>query len=117
MPQPVDFQTEVARQTMVDKILQVADRASLAAQQRLTSEVERQRVQQETQIQQASQAQSEQIDAEGRRRTPYVGRRRRRKKDDSAGDGGEEASSVFYNADEQPEIIDRSEGGQLDVRI
>lgn len=117
MPQPVDFQTEVARQTMVDKILQVADRASLAAQQRLVSEVEQERVQQETQVQQTPQAQSEQIDAEARRRTPYVRRRRRRKKDKGTSDGEEGTAKVFYNADEQPEIIDESEGNQLDIKI
>ncbi|MCC6694163.1 MAG: hypothetical protein IT365_00905 [Candidatus Hydrogenedentes bacterium] len=85
MPQPVDLQTELARVTAAERIQQSADRASLAAQQRAASTVEQTRVNAETQVQQTVEAESEQIDQDGRRKNPFVGRRRRRAKEEIAG--------------------------------
>ena len=76
MPQPIDLQTELARITSVERIQQIADRASLAAQQRVAMSAQEQRVAVETQVQQ-TQSKSEEVDQETRRRNPYRGRRGR----------------------------------------
>ena len=78
MPQPVDMQTEVARTTTVERIQQVADRASLAAQQRQAIEEEEVRLTKETVVRQPEPKGTE-VDTEARRRAPFAGRRRRRK--------------------------------------
>ena len=102
MPQPVDLQTEVARATAVERIQQLADRVSLAARQRVASAAQEDRLVSETQVQQTPQAQSEEIDAEARRRNPYVGRRRRRKGDDNEDD----AAKGPHHADEGEHCLD-----------
>jgi hypothetical protein len=68
----------MARVTTADRVQQITDRTSMAAQQRLTTETQQVRVAQETQVQQTPEAQSEQIDSKAQRRNPYVGRRRRK---------------------------------------
>jgi len=78
MPQPIDFQTEVAKTTAAERIQAIADRASLAAQQREAMEAEERRIHSETEVVQTPEAQSEHVDPELRRRTPYVQRRRKR---------------------------------------
>ena len=83
MPQPVDLQTEIGRVTTAERIQEIAGRASLAALQRQTGDLEESRVQLETQVQQTEQSRNERIDAEGRRKNPFVGRKRTRKKDSS----------------------------------
>ncbi|MBI4559642.1 MAG: hypothetical protein HY706_18800 [Candidatus Hydrogenedentes bacterium] len=79
MPQPVDLQTEAARMTAAERIQQIADRASLAAQQRVAAELQQDRIQLETEVQQTAESQNEPVEAEGRRRNPFAGRRRRRR--------------------------------------
>lgn len=75
MPQPIDPNTEILRITAAERIQQIADRLSLAAQARHATEVAEARVGAESQVQQANQK-SEQVDQELRRRNPYMGRRR-----------------------------------------
>jgi len=77
MPQPIDLQTELGRLIAADRLQQVADRASLAAQQRVADDVQQQRVGLETQVQQTH-AKSEEVEPEMRRKNPYMGRRRRK---------------------------------------
>ena len=110
MPQPVDLQTELARTSAVERIQQVADRVSLAGQQRTAAEAQRDRLIHEQQVQQPPETGNRSIEPDGRRGNPYVGRRRRRKK----GDG--QPASTLYNANEQPECLDE-EGDQLDVSV
>jgi hypothetical protein len=77
MPQPIDLQTELGRITAAERIQQISDRASLAGQQRTAAEIQEQRIQVETQVQQTH-AQSGQVEEELKRRNPFAGRRRRR---------------------------------------
>lgn len=78
MPQPIDLPTEVARTTQVERIQQIADRTSLAAQQRLAAEVDEDRVQVEQNVNETPDSNTEGLDRDGRRRTPYVARRKQR---------------------------------------
>ncbi|MBN2308115.1 MAG: hypothetical protein JXR94_04045 [Candidatus Hydrogenedentes bacterium] len=114
MPQPVDLQTEVARVTAAERIQQIADRASLAAQQRAAAEVEGERVENEQQVQQTPQTESRQVDADEHRKNPFMGRRRRK---GSGKDPDQEEAGGLYNADERPEPLEGCEGQQLDVTI
>jgi hypothetical protein len=84
MPQPVDLQTEIARITATERIQQVADRASLAAQQRAAIAMEETRVSVETQVQQTDETENEEVDENGRRKNPFMGRRRKRAKGEGA---------------------------------
>ncbi len=106
MPQPIDFSTELARMSAVERIQQVTDRLSLAAQQRSTTEVQEQRVASETQVQQ-TQPQSEEVNPELRRRNPYAGRRRRK-------GAGKEGTQPVPN-DEPP--LPPEESHRLDISI
>ena len=105
MPQPVDLQSEAGRLATVERVQQIADRTSLAAQQRAVHDADRQRVASETQVQQTPHAQSEQIDAEARRRNPFVGRRRRRRM----------AEAEPHSADVSP--ASDGQAHQLDVKV
>lgn len=123
MPQPIDLQTEAGRVAAAERVQQIADRQSLAAMQRSAAEVEDERVEVETAVQQAQQK-SEQVDRELRRRNPYVGRRRRKKKDadadserETASHGAETPSFEFYGSDERKETPENPEDHQLDVSI
>ncbi len=79
MPQPIDPQTEIGRITAAERIQQIAERASLAAQTRMTDETELQRVNAESQVHQTRQK-SEEVDEELQRHNPFMGRRRKRKR-------------------------------------
>ena len=118
MPQPVDLQTEVARVSAADRVQQIADRVSLAAQQRQVLSVEQERVDVETQVQGTADTQNREVDADGRRRNPFVGRRQRRRKT-GAQEPGEETPPAFYNAGEEVEEVadDLVEGRNFDVTI
>lgn len=78
MPQPVDMQTEIGRAAAVERIQQIADRASLAAVQRGADDTQLDRVAEETQVRETQQK-GERVDEEGRRKNPY--RRRRKHRD------------------------------------
>ena len=71
MPQPIDVQSEVGRATMVEKMQQVSDRLSLAAQQRVAAEEEEAHLKQETQVNEKDDVEGEAVDGDGRRRTPF----------------------------------------------
>ncbi|HOE67295.1 MAG TPA: hypothetical protein PLO62_12290 [Candidatus Hydrogenedentes bacterium] len=122
MPQPIDPQTETARLSAVDRVQQIMDRASLAAQQRLAAHVESERVIAETVVQQTPQSQSEQVDAEARRRNPYAKRRKQRAPEDSDPDAtphgsDNEAAHMVYNAEERTERLDAEQAHRLDISI
>lgn len=104
MPQPVDLQTEIGRLTAVQRIQDIADRASLAAQQRQVTSVEENRVASETQVQNTNQPENREVNADGRRQNPFVGRRRRRKSS-----GAED--------EERPVAAGDEEGRTFDVTI
>lgn len=106
MPQPIDFQTEVARTTAVERIQTASDRASLAGQQRAATDLQIERALTEQQVLQTPEAQSEHVDEEAKRRNPYA-RRKPGKKD---GDGEHEGEM------HRPLLTD-GEGQKLDVSI
>jgi len=83
MPQPIDLPTELARATQVERIQQIADRTSLAAQQRLAAEVDENRVQVEQNVNETPDSDTEGLDRDGRRRVPYVARRKGRSTDEN----------------------------------
>lgn len=114
MPQPIDPQTELGRATAAERIQQIADRASLAAQARLAADVDGARVNAETQVRQAMQKNDE-VDRELRRRAPFVGRRKKRQ---GGGESpGDERSRHFYNASEKEVLADDPEVHRFDIEI
>lgn len=115
MPQPIDPNTEFMRVAAAERIQQIADRASLAAQARTTDQADIDRTLLETQVREMNQK-SEQVDEELRRRTPFSGKRKRRKKDEEE-EAQDEAAHTFYTADEQKEIVEDSGDHGLDVTI
>ena len=110
MPQPVDFQTEVAKVSAAERAQQIAGRVSLAAQQRDTSGEQETRIAAETQVQQTAHTENLEVDAEGHRKNPFAGRRRRRSKGDEA--SGERDASGGGNRS-----ADGEERHKLDVTI
>ncbi len=110
MPQPIDPNTEILRATAAERIQQIADRASLAAQSRGAAEAADEQVRAESQVKQMNQK-SEEVESELRRKNPYQGRRRKRKKD------GDHPSITLYNAAEQEEFTDDPDAHDLDIII
>ena len=107
MPQPIDFQSELGRVTAAERVQQINDRLSLAAQHKATEEMQQQRLETETQVQQPH-AQNEQVEQDTRRRNPFMGRRHHQQADDE--------QSV--DAEQKPHITaSPEEGQQLDVTI
>ena len=76
MPQPIDTQTGLAQITQAQRVQQIVDRVSLAAQQRTAIETQEQQVATETEVQQTH-AKADDVDSDLRRHNPYMGRRRR----------------------------------------
>ena len=113
MPQPIDPNTEIMRTSVAERIQQVADRASLAAQARSASEAEARTVHLESEVDAAHQK-SEEVDAETRRRAPFMGKRKRRRDKKES-----KPSRAFtqYNAEEKPEILEDPEAHGLDISI
>lgn len=105
MPQPVDMQTELARVSATERIQQIADRASLAAQQRQAIQSEEEREVVETQVQDTQDTHDTEVQADGRRRNPFVGRRKKKK-------DGEAPHQTYKNPP-----AGEDEGQRLDVTI
>ena len=109
MPQPIDVNTELGRVTAAERITQVADRTSLAAQARIADDATAMRAQAETQVRNPA-PKSEEVEAELRRRSPYVGRRRRRQQERQPEHGARDAASL-------PVIPDASDQHDLDITV
>jgi hypothetical protein len=105
MPQPVDLQTEMARMSATERIQQATDHASLAAQQRVAAEAQKEQVSRETEVTETQETQSEEVDAEERRREERRSRRRHK----LPGDADEESGP---GPDAQS-----GEGSRLDVSV
>ena len=115
MPQPIDPNTELARVTATDRIQQIADRVSLAAQTRTAAAALQEQVDVESQVQQMTQK-NQQVDDELKRRSPYVGKRRRKKKGGGK-DSENDSTHTFYNAAEHAEVADDPEEHNIDVTV
>lgn len=114
MPQPIDPLTELGRATAAERIQQIADRVSLAAQARASSEMANARANAETQVHQAMQKNNE-VDQELRRRAPFVGRRKKR--DGSDQEPEDTRTRHFYNAAEKEVVADDADAHRLDIEI
>ncbi len=113
MPQPVDFQTEMGKVTAAERIQQIADRASLAAQQRTSEDAEIDRVTAEKQVKETLESEGEQsqkTDAEAHRKNPFLGRRKKRDK------RTKDSANVFYSADEKEQVVEE-EGQDFDISV
>lgn len=78
MPQPVDLHTEVARVFATERIQQVADRASLAAQQRVADTAQKDQVNHETLVAETQETQPQQVEADQRRQQEQQRARRQK---------------------------------------
>ncbi len=116
MPQPVDMQTEAGRITAAERIQQIADRASLAAQQRLANDEERARVTNETVTHQLE-PKGEEVDTETKRRNPFAGRRHKKDTASEEEQARDDEAHKFYSADEQEHMADDPDNHQFDVTI
>ena len=117
MPQPIDPQTEIGRATAAERIQQIADRSSLAAQARATEASANTLRDMETQVQQAK-ARSDEVDQDLRRRNPFVGRRKKRGQGEPDSQGGQNKQARhFYNASEKDVTADDPNDHEFDVEI
>lgn len=112
MPQPVDLQTEVARITAAERIQQIADRVSLAAQQHAAVETETERVADETTVRQPL-PKGPEVDTEERRRNPFAGQRKKSGKDRER----DAAAHKFYGRDEHEADADDPDDHKFDVTV
>lgn len=79
MPQPVDFQTEVAKTTVAQRVQDIADRAAMLAQQRLAAEGRRNEAQAETRVGETPESENAEIREDGRGgQDQQPGRRKKR---------------------------------------
>lgn len=108
MTQPIDMQSELGRATMVERVLDATTRAAVAAAQREMLEKKEEDRLKETQVLETSEAQSEHVDEDGKRKNPYVGRRRRR-------DGAAE-SQTDAEGRKQP-VVASDDDHTLDVSV
>jgi hypothetical protein len=114
MPQPIDPQTEIGRATAAERIQQIADRVSLAAQARASADIANARVSAETQVHQTMQKNNE-VERDLRRRTPFVARRKKR--DGSSDEPEDSRTRQFYNAAEKEVVADDLDAHRLDIEI
>lgn len=114
MPQPIDPQTEVGRATAAERIQQIADRASLAAQSRVAAESADLQRNLETQVQHSA-AKGNEVEQELRRRNPFMGRRKKREKGKQSPE--KQLARNFYNASEKAVTADDPMAHDFDVEI
>lgn len=111
MPQPIDPNTELGRITAVERIQQIADRASLTAQLRVAQEAQAQVLNQETQVLQTDPKNAE-IDAELRQHNPRGGRGKQGAPEDDT-----DQENATQRAAELEVIADDTQASHLDVSI
>lgn len=94
MPMPIDPNTEMMRVNLAERIQQISDRASLLGQVRQSLSEEQHRLVDETQVKELQQK-SEQVEAELKRRNPFLGRRKRQKEVKTEFSKDEEITEVY----------------------
>jgi len=109
MPQPVDLQTEMGRVAAAERIQQIADRLSLAAQHRTAKAMQEELVLEETQVHQPNETENRALEKDGRRKNPFA---EKHKKHDEEG----EDASPTYDSHEQPDFPDE-DGINFDVTV
>jgi hypothetical protein len=113
MPQPVDPTTEIGRMAAIERVQQWASRADLAAQARQAAEAAKHQMDAESHVDQ-TQAKSDEVDRETKRRNPYSGRRRHKREEDAP---PTPESRTFYTADEHTTVVEDDEQHRLDITI
>ncbi len=109
MPQPVDLPSELMRVTAAERVRQITERASLAAQQRASAHQQEEQVRVETQVHETVQPERAEVDS-----APEDRKRRRGRSDDSDSD---KASRTFYDPDEKPRVVEDDEGHRIDISV
>lgn len=109
MPQPIDMNTELARATAAQRVQEVADRASLAAQQRQAQHAQEVRVGAESVVQES--AQSEHGALVDDRRSEGQGQQRQHARKPDTGeahgeDGDHGAGDLHVIPDEEQHRLD-----------
>jgi hypothetical protein len=107
------MQTEVARITAAERVQQVVDRVSLAAQQRAAAVTEEHRVTDETRVKGAPESEAR-VNPDERRRQQQRKQEQSPQHEDPA---TEKAARTFYNADEKEEVADAPGEHRLDISI
>lgn len=110
MPQPIDPHTELGRIAAAERIQQVAERASLAAQQRATEQALENVVARESQVAQPNQKDAG-VDPDPERRNPGRERRGGRRP------GDEDAADPTHAAAGMPVVEDGEHAHRLDISI
>ncbi len=111
MPQPIDFNTEIAKISAAERAQEVMARASLAAQQRQTIAEQQTQIQTETQVIQTAQTENLAVEPEPKRRNPFVGKRRRKQTDE------EPQNAEQQNKERESPPVAETEHHQLDITI
>jgi hypothetical protein len=111
VPQPIDINSELGRTTVAQRVQEIADRASLAAQQRQAQQVQQEQVNAETVVQHP--AESGQDSAIGDRR--HNEERQRRGRDKEAA-GNEPVMDEGHGAGDLAVLPD-SEQHRLDIHV
>lgn len=107
MPMPIDPNTEMMRVNLAERIQQISDRASLLGQVRHSLNEEQHRLVDETQVKEMQQK-SEQVEAELKRRNPFLGRRRKQKEGKIELSQNEETTEIYEDK--------KNDGSHLDLQ-
>jgi len=109
MPQPIDVHTELARTTAAQRVQEIADRASLAAQQRQAKHAHDEQVKAESVVHQAAESTGEPVVADRRE-----GRERKLRRPGKRAQNGADAPHADHGAGDL-EVLPDSERHRLDV--
>jgi len=109
MPQPIDFPTEAGRVTAAERIMQIADRASLASQHNARTAEDDKRVQQETQVQETHPGEQEALDADGKNQAEQRNAKKRAKPTREAREGRPDAARL--------PVIPEDDAPRLDIKL
>ena len=105
MPQPVEFPGDVSRTLAAERVQTAMERGVLAGQQRAAQEQDENQLINENTVHDTPEAQSEEVDEELKRRTPYDERRRKKK------------AKAEEDEKKRPPAKAPGEGNSLDVRV
>lgn len=112
MPQPVDLNTELARSTAAQRVQEIADRASLAAQHRQSQQAQQEQVQAETQVQEPPQSEHGPTVTERRQKD-----QQRERGKAARGHGDATGDTADHGAGELQVVPDENEQHRLDITV
>ena len=111
MPQPIDPITQLGQLTAAERIQQIAERASLAAQMRVSDSAANQLVAAETQVHGMFQKGAE-VNEELRRKNPFMGRKKHKQEEEETN-----LQHTFYTSEEKKDIAEDPGAHGLDVMV